>query len=599
MRKKVFMYYLLLVVLGLSITGFFTSKLAQSFYKYEVEEKLKNTAILISYQLSEKLSSGQALDYNRLARVYSSLLNDSSSLPSSDEKISTRITFIDFKGNVLGESQTDFKAMENHLSRNEVQQAITGKFGRDIRHSKTLGIDFIYMAIPVSNTEVIVRAAVPLMQLKNIDRLMLYYTLAGMIAGLLLTSLLALKFSHSMINPINELIWASKEISNGNYQKRLDIHAKDELGQLSQTFNEMADKLDKTVADLIDKNLQFDSIINSMINGIIAVDSKYRIILINTMACEMFGADMQQNVIGMNIIELVRNNQINTFIKQAIEQNMSSANEIIIGPPEDKVLRIYTNPIKSTHISDQDKYAISGGIIFIQDITNVKKLEQIRTEFVSNVTHELKTPLTSIRGFVETLRSGAINDPDVSEKFLEIIDIEAERLYMLINDILQLSEIETNQKDTNLARHNLRPIIAEVLSILEGVAEKKSIRLIADIYGNVSIIANRDRIKQMLINLIDNAIKYNVESGTVTVKCFKAEGKVVISVKDTGIGIAQEHLSRIFERFYRVDKGRSRNMGGTGLGLSIVKHIVNLYSGDIRVNSEPGKGTEFVIQIPV
>ncbi len=599
MKKKIFMYYVLLVVLGLSITGFFTSKLAQSFYKYEVEEKLKNTAILIDYQISEKLSSGQVLDYNRLARAYSSLLNDSPIPPASDEKVNTRITFIDFKGNVLGESQTDFKAMENHLNRKEVQEAIKGKFGRDIRHSTTLNIDFIYMAMPLSNTEAAVRVAVPLMQLKNIDRLMLYYTLAGMIAGLLLTSLLALKFSHSIINPINELIWASKEISNGNYQKRLDIHAKDELEQLSQTFNEMADKLDKTVADLIDKNLQFDSIINSMINGIIAVDNKYRIILINTMACEMFGADVQQNVTGMNIIELVRNNQINTFIKQAIEQNISSANEIIIGPPEDKVLRIYTNPIKSTHMSEQDKYLISGGIIFIQDITNVKKLEQIRTEFVSNVTHELKTPLTSIRGFVETLRSGAINDPDVSEKFLEIIDIEAERLYMLINDILQLSEIETNQKDTNLARHNLRPIIAEVLSILEGVAEKKSISLIANISGNVSIIANRDRIKQMLINLIDNAIKYNVENGTVTVKCFKAEGKVVISVKDTGIGIAQEHLSRIFERFYRVDKGRSRNMGGTGLGLSIVKHIVNLYSGDIKVNSEPGKGTEFVIQIPV
>jgi two-component system phosphate regulon sensor histidine kinase PhoR len=301
----------------------------------------------------------------------------------------------------------------------------------------------------------------------------------------------------------------------------------------------------------------------------------------------MFGIKDKPDVIGTRIIELIRNNQINHLLGETIEKNAPLTNEIIIGSPEDKVLRIYTSPVKS-----QDSKGInSGGIVFIQDITNIKKLEQIRTEFVSNVTHELKTPLTSIRGFIETLRSGALNDKEVADRFLEIIDIEAERLYMLINDILQLSEIETKQKDSNIDSYSLKSIVEETISILQGVADKKSVELKYDIGDSITIVANRDRIKQLLINLIDNSIKYNI-------RALKSEGKIIITVKDTGIGMAKEHLPRIFERFYRVDKGRSRNMGGTGLGLSIVKHIVNLYSGDIKVNSELGVGTEFIVRFP-
>jgi len=387
----------------------------------------------------------------------------------------------------------------------------------------------------------------------------------------------------------------SREISRGNYSKRASVKSADELGQLAGTFNEMADELEKSMADLKDKNIKFDSIMNSMTNGFIAVDRKQRIILINEIACRFLEIEYDEDITGKNLIDVIRNHKINRMLQQTVESNESSTHEISISLPEEKIYRIYANPIKSMESSDSN----SGGILSIMDITNIKKLEQIRTDFVSNVTHELKTPLTSIRGFVETLRSGAMDDSEVSDKFLEIIDIEAERLYMLINDILQLSEIETKQKDSNIATHDLESIINEVFSILQGAAGKKSIELTCKVESSISITANRDRIKQMLINLIDNAIKYNIENGSVRVKVWKAEGRIVLSVKDTGIGIAQQHLSRIFERFYRIDKGRSRSMGGTGLGLSIVKHIVNLYNGDIKVESEPGSGSEFIIQLPV
>lgn len=594
MKKKIFLHYIILIIIGVSITGFFTSQLAQRFYKYEVEERLINTATLIQYQVSEDISKGNPIDYDRAAKDYAAILNRSVQTNTSNKKLNARVTFINFDGNVVGESQANYQEMENHLDRKEVKEAIQGRIGKDTRFSNTLKVEFLYVAIPLNASRVILRVSVPLVRIKRINEIIWYYTIAGIFAGLLLTALLALKFSDSITHPVNELISISREISLGNYSKRVNIRPTDELGQLADTFNGMAFQLEKTVADLKDKNLKVDSIMDSMTNGIVAVDTRFRIILINAIACEIFGIKNDSDIIGTNILESIRNNQINSFLRESIEKNISSVNEITIGPPEGKVLRVYTNPIKSKDSDGPN----SGGIISIHDITNVKKLEQIRTEFVSNVTHELKTPLTSIRGFIETLRGGAINDKEVADKFLEIIDIEAERLYMLINDILQLSEIESKQKDTNVGTYNLKSIIEEVVSILEGVAQKKGVELSFEADKNIKIVANKDRIKQMLINLIDNAIKYNVKSGSVNIRAFKAEGKIVITVKDTGIGIPAEHIPRIFERFYRVDKGRSRSMGGTGLGLSIVKHIVNLYNGDIKVNSEPGVGTEFIVQLP-
>jgi len=594
MRKKIFLYYIILVVIGITITGFFISRLAQNLYKGEIEDNLKNIVALINSELSNKISDAQKIDYNQMAKNFSSAINLSHPTDTQSEDTDIRITFIDYSGKVLGESEADFNKMENHLTRKEIQEVLNGEIGEDIRHSKTLNIDFLYIAAKLKSSEVITRVSVPLVLLKKINEIIWYYTIIGIIVGLFLTTLLAFKFSSSLIRPINQLIALSKELSSGNYSKHLDITSKDEMGQLTDTFNKMSMKLQKTVADLIDKNVKFDTIMNSIINGIVAVDSNLRVILINAKAREMFNVSNDSDVIGINIIELIRNSQINVFIKESIDKNIPLVNEVSTNLPNDKIFKIYTNPIKSNDLAHFN----SGGIVFIQDITDIKKLEQIRTDFVSNVTHELKTPLTSIRGFVETLRAGAIYDPNVSDKFLEIIDIEAERLYMLINDILQLSEIETNQKDYNISKYNLTPIVEEVLSILHVVADKKGVSLINNINGIITITANRDRLKQMLINLIDNSIKYNFDAGEVSITAHKTGGKVIISVKDSGIGIAPDHLPRIFERFYRVDKGRSRNAGGTGLGLSIVKHIVNLYSGDITVNSELGKGTEFVIKLP-
>ncbi|MEN8907786.1 MAG: ATP-binding protein [Clostridiales bacterium] len=365
---------------------------------------------------------------------------------------------------------------------------------------------------------------------------------------------------------------------------------------MAESNNKKATKRKKTISELKSENIKVESIMNSMINGIIALDSNYSISLMNTKAYELFGINQSDKLIGKNIIEVIRNVQINKLIRKTIKDNVPQINEVFIGAPHNITLSVYTSPIKSNSKSKNN----IGGIIFLHDITDIKKLEKIRSEFVSNVTHELKTPLTSIKGFIETLRNGAIENKSVANKFLEIIDIESERLYTLINDILQLSEIETIKSEIETTNCNLNTIVENVISVLAGTASKKKIKIIYDSKEeNTNILVNKDRIKQMLINLVDNAIKYNSENGKIIISTKIDSGKVILSIKDTGIGIPVEHQNRIFERFYRVDKGRSRNAGGTGLGLSIVKHIINLYNGDIKVLSESNKGSEFIIQLPL
>ncbi|OPX44273.1 sensor protein kinase WalK [Ruminiclostridium hungatei] len=598
MKSKIVKYTIFLVIIAITITGIFTSALARYFYKYEVQNSIENTAVLLTHQIDTEISQNKLTDFDKLAKEYAKLLNEK---PSAIESFSffTRITIIDYSGKVLGESDSDANGMQNHLNRKEVKEAIQGKMGTDERFSETLKVTYLYVAFPIEAHNIIVRVSIPLYQINSINKAFFFYTIIGILAGLLLTILISVQLSKVITDPIRQLINTSKEIAGGNYKKRVNITSKDEIGQLAYTFNEMADKLDETLLGMMDKNVRVDTVINSMRDGIIAVDTDYKILIINTIACDIFGVRHGPGIMGKNLIQIARNSKVNSLLIDTIKNNTPLTDEIIMFSPAtntDKIYKVYTNPIKNT---DTVRSVNSGGVITLHDVTSVKKLEQIRTEFVSNVTHELKTPLTSIRGFVETLKNGAIEDTAVAAKFLDIIDIEAERLYMLINDILQLSEIEGMRKDDNIMETNLNTIIGEVVLILEAAAQKKGVRLIVEVDQTINLLVNKNRIKQMLINLVDNAIKYNVENGAVYIRAGRSSGKTYISIKDTGIGISEKHHSRIFERFYRVDKGRSRNMGGTGLGLSIVKHIVNLYSGDIRVVSQQGQGTEFLIQLPL
>ncbi len=623
MRKKLFLYYTVLILICVIITGAFSYYLTSHFYKTEAEERMISCSLLVSRNLEELLTNNRYVDFDRLAKSYAETLNESSLNNNNQEFNKIRITFINYNGLVLGDSEADYTGMENHSEREEVKEAIQTGIGKAIRFSNTMDTDYVYIAVPIKNSQIIARLSMPLSQIKNIQNIVLGYISLGLIISICVTLIIALRFSKSIINPIEELVAKSSEISFGNYNARAEIKSHDEIAKLAESFNKMAHQLEETVSDLKDKNFKMDTILNNMTDGIIAVDKYKKIIMINSVACSLFdivpNEFTKENLIGRNFIEVIREVQIENMLNETLSKKVILSNDFNIDHAGIKTYRIVTIPVKPLNKvqlpeqlninikdngylnSDDNSFSKfrNGAIISIQDVTNIRKLEKIRTEFVSNVTHELKTPLTSIRGFIETLRNGAIKDETVSDKFLDIIDIEAERLSMLISDILQLSEIESHTKDINITTFDIKKIVSECIEILKPEADKKDVSIKTEFNdNNLFINANKDRIKQMLINLLDNAIKYNKKGGSVLVSVFKQEGCLIIKIKDTGIGIPEEHLSRIFERFYRVDKGRSRNTGGTGLGLSIVKHIVNLYNGNINVVSKINEGTTFTIILP-
>jgi two-component system, OmpR family, phosphate regulon sensor histidine kinase PhoR len=381
----------------------------------------------------------------------------------------------------------------------------------------------------------------------------------------------------------------SSKIAAGSYDRRIILKSRDEVGQLAETFNNMAEKLEITINDLYDKKNKLEAILKSMQSGVIAVDRSGKIILVNPIAINMFGFD--KGIVGKHILEAIRNIELEDIIIKQQDENK----EIVLNYPEKRVLRV-----KAAPIIDNDKtHKKLGVVVVMQDITEIKQLEKIRTDFVANVSHELKTPLTSIKGFTETLKNGAINDVITREKFLDIINVEADRLTRLINDILIISELENKRQNILFEKINVNDALEEIEDMMFNLAKLKNISLTFNKNNDIPDIAgNHDKVKQLFINLIDNAIKYTHEGGKVDVKVYYINGKVSIEVADTGIGISKEHISRLFERFYRVDKGRSRAMGGTGLGLAIVKHIVATMNGEIKVNSELGKGTTFIVILP-
>lgn len=391
------------------------------------------------------------------------------------------------------------------------------------------------------------------------------------------------------------LIIYSKYIRKLTINEILQIYEQPEIINSTEDYHELFYKHQKSnmlYEQKISQNAEqidiFDKIFNSIPNEIFLIDTDQKTIFINQTASTTFKVE---SATTKNILEIVRNNQFLHLLNKSLSENKYYSQELNIGL--NLIYKVIFNPIILKN--DSKPYCV----VFMQDITQYKKLEQIRTDFVANVTHELKTPLTSIQGFVETLKNGAIKDEIVSKRFLDIIEIESERLYTLINDILSLSEIETKKEDNDIKKHNLMDIFSESIQILEHIAKEKNIKINVNIETEINIRVNKNRIKQLIINLVDNAIKYNKENGSIEIQAFSSAKILTLHVKDTGIGIATDHLPRIFERFYRVDKSRSKKLGGTGLGLSIVKHIVNLYSGDIKVISELNKGTEITIRLPV
>lgn len=493
-----------------------------------------------------------------------------------------RETLIDKKGKVLSDTIADAETMDNHNERKEVKDARKYGTGYSTRYSATLGKKTLYFATAVDNGYVI-RSAIAMQIIKGIEMSYLKYYIIAMLFSIMVSIIFASKLSHTIVKPIKELEFTTSSIASGKLDKRVKISSKDEIGQLAITFNNMADKLNNTLNDVLDKQNKLEAILKSMDSGVIAVDANYKIIMINPYAKKIFG--INKDIIGENLMDNIRDFEFEDVFKNTDEDYV----EIKILWPKERNLRIRTADI----INVREKI---GTVAVVQDITDIKRLENMRTQFVANVSHELKTPLTSIKGFAETLRY--VDDFKNKEKFLNIINDEADRLTRLINDTLTLSHIESSIENKE-EEIDVNFIIKDVCCLVKNSAEKKNIKVLTVGDKVPNLKGDNDRFKQMLINLVDNAIKYSDNNGIVKIGTKLENNNCIIWIEDKGVGISKEHIDRIFERFYRVDKARSRAQGGTGLGLAIVKHIVMALNGNIRVESKIGKGSKFILEIPI
>lgn len=576
MSKKLFFTYvfLILIAVGIASTSFWSrgysyiNKQSEDFYLMKAE-------ILGDTFANEDIEN---------SADYKIFVNDFS------KKYSIRITLIDQEGNVLADSGTD-KQLENHRDREEVRGALNGKKITVKRYSSTMQQMYMYSAVPVHNGDFngVLRVSVALSYLNGLNQNFIHSIIFSVVACLLIATIIAIYFTKMISKPVNEISRAAKQISKGNYDIKIYTREKDQLGQLVKSFNVMTENLKLSMKKLTRRNIELEAILSSMTSGVVAIDDNNSILFHNNAFSEII-ENSEKNLVGKLLYNIVRNAVIFDVIDLVRTNHQSVIKEGTLNLRADKLIRITATRLVKENGKDL------GVLIILENITQMKKLENMRRDFVSNVTHELKTPLTSIRGFIDTLKGGAIQDEVVAKRFLDIIDIEAERLHTLIQDILLLSEIESKEQKV-IKDCNVNNTIDAVIELLE----PKMTENVKIIFEKVDSIkpypCNPDRMKQLIINILDNAIKYT-EEGSIRIICTEKQNQLFISISDTGIGIEDKYLERIFERFYRVDKGRSRKKGGTGLGLSIVKHIVELYNGRIFVDSTYLVGTTFEIWLP-
>lgn len=583
MQKKLLLSYLVMIVVTMLITIAITWNRVDEHFIQQVAHESETNLILVKTMLESN---------DEMAEVYMDEF-----VREIDQKAGFRVTIIDYNGIVLAESRMDKEQMDNHQNREEIREAIdTGEMSSSIRFSQTVGTYMNYVAVPIKieGQQYILRISTPISEIDGLINDVIKFVSLGLLFSAGLAFLLAYIVTTRFMTPVKELTKAAGRIADGHYEEKIYIDQTDEVGELADAFNAMTFTLRLNLWEIEQKNSELESIISSMDNGILVVDTEFKITLYNNRFIELFDVK-EHDLEGKPFYEATRSKMVFDVLEKAFDQSGLEVKETRVQTESgERLFNLSAMPIRSNKISDQ----VLGTLLMVQDITQLRKLETMRSDFVSNVTHELKTPLTSIRGFVDTLKNGAINE-EVSYKFLDIIDIESERLEILISDILTLSEIEAMIGEKSQGDYLLSEIGAEVVQLLHKKADKKGLSLIADFQEDLPLyVCNRNRIKQLLINLTDNALKYT-ETGHVKLSIRQEYSQLVIEVEDTGIGIEKKHIPRLFERFYRVDKGRSRKMGGTGLGLSIVKHITELYHGRIKVTSEIDKGTTMTIYLPM
>ena len=503
----------------------------------------------------------------------------------------TRVTFIQEDGRVVGDSDVlspNLSRLENHRERPEVAAAFDGRTTDNIRYSATTQKRMLYAATPVpGSSRMVARVSLPLAwvdQAKARTRaLLLSGAVVALLAAVLMSSAAAVILSHGL----RALTVVARRMAGGDLDARSRLESTDEIGELGRTLDHLAANLSRSVRELRDDRDLLGRILESMREGVLVMDVEHRILLANPSLREMLLLD--SDVTGRSTIEVIRNAELQAMVEKALATNDPLSGEIDVGGIKPRRLLVH-----ASRLSGEPRALV----LVLFDVTEMRRLETVRRDFVANVSHELRTPVASVRSAAETLRMAMDHDPKAAAQFIDIIERNGRRLGELINDLLDLSKIEAKEYRLKVETSALRQLCEKTVAAFAERASSRGMRLAVEIpEGFPPAAVDTSAFDRILTNLVDNALKYCPDGASISVSARELGPKIQVSVSDTGAGIDAKHLPRLFERFYRVDNGRSRDMGGTGLGLSIVKHLVEAMGGEARVESLPGKGTTFAFTL--
>jgi two-component system phosphate regulon sensor histidine kinase PhoR len=589
LQWKILAGYLLVAGIGLGTAGWLALTTLEEKDLEGMRAGLRGQAILAAQIFATPLAAG-SVDIRQIDGLADRL----------GEAVHARVTVIAADGTVLGdsyESADSLRRMDNHLSRPEVRDAADTGVGVSIRHSDTVGIRMLNLALPIQDQDGarrllgFVRLSVPLTDIEAHHRT-LRNALAAALGGAFLLSLaLSYLVAKSITRPLGEIVAAADRLAHGEFHPRIRARSNDEIADLSRVLNQMAASLEENVGALREDRAKMAATLTAMQEGVMMIGADGTILLTNPMLARMLGRE-ERNIIGRTYVEVVRHPHLNDFITQALSQGEVPATEISLGHGGERIFQVRASALVENNRA-------SGLVLVFHDITDLRRLEQVRKDFVANVSHELRTPLTAIKGYVEALRDDPKFDLKQRHRFLEIIETHTDRLNLIITDLLLLSKIEAGQIPLKLEPLEIGRLLDRILGLLGGQLEHKHHTLVMDISAALPpILGDEERLGQVFSNLVDNAIKYTPEHGTITITATPQLSMMAVIIEDNGIGIPPRDLPRIFERFYRVDKARSRELGGTGLGLAIVKHLVEAHGGRVSAESS-GKGSRFIVRLPI
>jgi two-component system phosphate regulon sensor histidine kinase PhoR len=504
--------------------------------------------------------------------------------------IGARVTLIALDGTVIGDSDQDPSLMGNHSGRPEVIAALNSGVGEAIRYSATLHQSMMYVAVPVAEKDArlgIARVAVPLTVVEAADNRTTIAIVLALIGAALLVIIALAALARMITRPVRRLTLAAEEIASGHLDQQIRVQSGDEIGRLGRAFNNMSLSVKSGMAAVSDERNRLKEVLNGLTDGVILTDSERVVALANPAAASLFGGDVQK-ITGKRIIEAIHDHEVDNVVRECLEQNSERSAQL--ESTSGRFLRVVAVPITAARIS--------GALVLLQDLTELRGLQTMRKEFVGNISHELRTPLAAMKAIVETLRDGAISDERVAGDFLDRLEAEVEGMTQMATEIIELSRIESGATRLILEPFDLNALIGDVITRLSPQADRKGLSVTARQQPDLPpVLGDRDRIQQVALNILHNAIKFTPAGGSVTAATSRGGDTVIVEISDTGVGISQEDLPHIFERFFKAD--RSRASGGTGLGLAIAKHIVQAHGGSVWVRSKQGAGSTFGFSLPI